>query len=234
MCFSAPASFIASTALISIDVFCLFHLRKKDQKYVLFALIPFFFGIQQFLEGCIWLSVNGANSGLTKLLGFIYLFFAFCFWPIFVPMAVFLAEQQKEPLVKRWLSIMLVTGIAVGLACYIPILLGTVTFHVQTLNHSIAYITSRSVLLDAFLLSLYIFAIITPFWIVSEIQMQRFGYILLSSVCLTFLFYRYAFYSVWCFFAAILSIYIAHMLYHLPEVNLAGRRQSHPHYKRLK
>ena len=83
MCFSAPASFLSGSVLIGIDIYCLHHLRKKDKKYLLFALIPLFFGIQQFIEGFIWLGINGGQHTITKTLAYLYLFFAFSFWPVF-------------------------------------------------------------------------------------------------------------------------------------------------------
>ena len=49
MCFSAPASFIAGTALSAIGVAAL--RKTKSRSEVPFAMIPLLFGIQQVTEG---------------------------------------------------------------------------------------------------------------------------------------------------------------------------------------
>ena len=49
MCFSAPASFIAGTALSVIGVAALKRTESKSE--IPFALIPLLFGIQQLIEG---------------------------------------------------------------------------------------------------------------------------------------------------------------------------------------
>lgn len=49
MCFSATASFIASTTLCVIGVATLKNTKASDE--VPFAMIPFIFGIQQLIEG---------------------------------------------------------------------------------------------------------------------------------------------------------------------------------------
>ena len=218
MCFSAPASFVSATVLTAIDIFCLQHLRKKDKKYVLFALIPLFFGIQQFIEGCVWLVVKGGHESMLRILAYLYLFFAFSFWPVFIPLAVLIAKPREKRITKILLLTMLLSGIIVATWSYIPLLLETTIFHVKVINFSIAYFTNRSPFLDNLFLFLYLFAIVPPFLIVSDIKMKLFGALMLVSVCTTYVFYRYAFCSVWCFFGAILSLYIAYMMYHLPHL----------------
>jgi hypothetical protein len=183
-------------------------------------LIPLFFGIQQFLEGFIWLSITGGHLIVTKTIAYAYLFFAFAFWPVYMPVAVFLAEKKEKAFIKGILFTLIIIGILVALVCYVPLFLGMTTFYVTVINHSIAYITNRSILLDTLLLALYLFSIVTPLLLVSEAQMKILGVLLLVSIVITFFFYRYAFYSVWCFFAAVLSLYIANTIYLLPHVKV--------------
>ena len=56
MCFSAPASFIAGTALTSIGVAAL--RQTKTGSEIPFAMIPLLFGVQQLIEGVIWLTFS--------------------------------------------------------------------------------------------------------------------------------------------------------------------------------
>jgi len=54
MCFSATASFVAGTSLSAIGVATI---RKAERRSELpFAMIPLLFGIQQLVEGIIWLT----------------------------------------------------------------------------------------------------------------------------------------------------------------------------------
>ena len=57
MCFSATASFAAGTALSAVGGLTL---RKSQGKVELpLALVPLLFGVQQFSEGFLWLSLGG-------------------------------------------------------------------------------------------------------------------------------------------------------------------------------
>ena len=54
MCFSATASFIAG---VSLSVFGVATVKKAKRKAEIpFAMIPLFFGVQQIIEGMLWLS----------------------------------------------------------------------------------------------------------------------------------------------------------------------------------
>jgi len=55
MCFSASVSFGASALLTTCGALSIRKAQGPAQK--LFASTPFFFGIQQFSEGCIWLAL---------------------------------------------------------------------------------------------------------------------------------------------------------------------------------
>jgi hypothetical protein len=68
MCFSAEASFTASAALVPCGVYCLTVARYRNPNYEPLALIPFFFGIQQFAEGMVSCSLR-LHSGRSGFLG---------------------------------------------------------------------------------------------------------------------------------------------------------------------
>ena len=55
MCFSAEASFGASAILLTIGVISLNKSVNVPQKVL--SCIPFIFGVQQFSEGILWLSL---------------------------------------------------------------------------------------------------------------------------------------------------------------------------------
>lgn len=60
MCFSAEASFISGTVLVTIGVAAI--RLCKHPKELLFASIPLLLGVQQFSEGYLWLIFSGLNG----------------------------------------------------------------------------------------------------------------------------------------------------------------------------
>ena len=39
------------------------------------ALVPFFFGLQQFIEGFVWLSMNAGDSGRVHIFSLMFILF---------------------------------------------------------------------------------------------------------------------------------------------------------------
>jgi hypothetical protein len=66
MCFSASASFIAGGALTAVGVVTL--KKTENKKEIPFAAIPLLFGIQQLIEGVIWLTLRHHAPELNMLL----------------------------------------------------------------------------------------------------------------------------------------------------------------------
>ena len=64
MCFSATASFGASTILMGAGIVTL--KMVKDPKQIMFASIPILFSIQQFTEGFVWLTYHNAQYVLMQ------------------------------------------------------------------------------------------------------------------------------------------------------------------------
>jgi hypothetical protein len=57
MCFSATANFVGSTALGGIGVVTL--TKVKHPRELLFAALPVLFAVHQFIEGFVWLGLDG-------------------------------------------------------------------------------------------------------------------------------------------------------------------------------
>ena len=57
MCFSATANFVGSTALGAVGVVTL--TKVKHRRELLFASLPLLFAIHQFIEGFVWLGLDG-------------------------------------------------------------------------------------------------------------------------------------------------------------------------------
>ena len=111
MCFSAPASFIAGTPLTAIGVAAL---RKTEARSEIpFAMIPLLSGIQQLIEGVIWLTFSNDAPMLKQTMTYVYSGFSHVLWPICVPFAMGLMEAVQWR--RKVFLAFGVVGVAVGL-----------------------------------------------------------------------------------------------------------------------
>lgn len=111
MCFSAPASFVAGTALVAVGVATLRNTRAKNER--LFAMMPLLFGTQQLVEGVIWLTFSHDSPILKQALTYLYSGFSHVLWPMYVPLAV--GAMETVPWRKRAMFAFEVPGAVVGL-----------------------------------------------------------------------------------------------------------------------
>ncbi|BAZ08587.1 hypothetical protein NIES4071_03920 [Calothrix sp. NIES-4071] len=218
MCFSAEASFTASALLISTGLYCLRTAKAKTRMYLPFAAIPLVFGIQQALEGFVWIGTNSDSKNLVQLSSLGFLFFSHCFWLFWTPMSVSLIEEDAS--IKNICRFAAVIGVIFGTLLYIPFLINEQWFSVATQYGSIKYQTI--LIFDAFMprnMSRLIYACITviPLLIASEAKLKVLGGLLFCSFAFSYIVFEYAFVSIWCFWAALLSVYIGYITYCLSK-----------------
>ncbi len=174
----------------------------KERTDLPFAAIPLLFGIQQLIEGVIWLSFRYDASELNTAMTFAYSLFAFSLWPIFVPFALRLLET--EPWRRRVLSLFQVVGIVVGGYLLYSHARSSVTS--QVVNSSIVY--NNSHFYDFGVIGFYFAATIVSCLFSSKRIAIVFGVVAFISALTAYLVWAVSFVSVWCFFAAILSLMI--------------------------
>ena len=198
MCFSATASFVAGTALSAVGVATIKKAKRKAE--IPFATIPLLFGIQQLIEGIVWLSFS--NPTLNVISTYAYSMFSHVLWPIFVPVAILLLE--KDHVRKKILRVFTGIGLAVGIfLLYFIFRDGIIS---QIVNQSVSYNSPHLYL--PLVLTLYVFATCISFLISSDKMINIIGIVMLASFLTAGLFFSATFISVWCFFAAILSFII--------------------------
>ncbi len=200
MCFSATASFTAGTILLGIGVATL-KLAKHPREWAL-AAIPLLFAIQQLMEGVIWLSFRYEAPLLNTVMTQGYSFFSHVLWPIYVPMAVLLIE----PLVwrRRVLLAYVVAGVAIGVFLFYYMLVSPIVS--QQIGWHIEYVSPHFFV--AVTMSLYLLSTTLSPIFSSHRMVNVFGVVALLSAVAAYYFYEYWFISVWCFFAALLSVVI--------------------------
>jgi hypothetical protein len=195
MCFSATASFTAGTALTLIGGASIAQTKSRNEW--MFASMPLLFGIQQFIEGVIWLSFG--MPVLSQIMGYGFLFFSHVLWPTFVPLSIFFLE--RSPLRRKLLTIFVIMGAVVSL--YFLYYLFTENVKPEIAYKSIAYVGPHFFV--TFILSPYTIATCASCLLSSHRIVNLFGVVTFLSAVIAFRFYEYTFVSVWCFFAAILS-----------------------------
>ena len=198
MCFSGTASFIAGTTLSLVGVATIKKAKRKAE--LPFATIPLLFGIQQIIEGIVWISFG--NPALNVISTYAYSMFSHVLWPIFVPIAILLLE--KDPVRKKILRVFTGVGLAVGIfLLYFIFQDGIIS---QVVNKSVLYNSPHLYL--PLVLTLYVLATCVSFLISSDKIINIIGIVMLASFTIAGLFFSTTFISVWCFFAAILSFII--------------------------
>lgn len=222
MCFSATASFSAAIVLTTIGVVSITKTKHKSQ--LLFASIPFIFGVQQFAEGILWLTIPQGNYYvLQKLATYIYLFFAHILWPLYVPIAIIaLQKSESRTIIQKFLVIV---GITISFYLAYCLAMYDVTARIE--NQHINYKLDYSDLVSNFWIFLYASAtIISPFF--SKIKrMWILGFTILISYLLTNYFYENYILSVWCFFSSIISIMV---YYFILTINNSKKKSKYYYY----
>lgn len=212
MCFSAGASFTAGAVISTIGIATMKEAKKPSQR--LFAAIPLIFGIQQLAEGCIWLTLQGSdNIVIQKISTFVFLFAADVLWPVIIPLAFLLMEENTKK--RNVIKIVLIPATAVSLYYAFFLLFFKITPEILTCH--IHYITAApdSLMLPAFLA--YLAVTITPMFVSSVRNAWILGMFMFVACVIAVIFYTLNVTSIWCFFAAIMSIIIFQMLRKMNE-----------------
>jgi hypothetical protein len=205
MCFSAEASFVAGATLLPLGIYGTVQALRHDKRYVLFALMPIIFGLQQLIEGMVWLHWHEHDSSGLYRAALQYTFVAFFFWPMYSPLSIYFIEPDKTR--KRIIGYVCCLGFLLGAVIYLPLLLGINKMHVQVIHESVTYDIITSTAVSYVYTLLYIIAILFPMLYCSRREIKIFGVLSFVSVICAGLVFFYAFTSIWCFFAAILSVY---------------------------
>lgn len=205
MCFSAGASFGAAAVLSIVGAVAV--IKAKTIPQGLFAAIPFIFSIQQVAEGMLWLSFNRDDIPGRSFFTYVFLVFAIMFWPIWIPFTTRLLE--KDVIRKKILTMILVAGIIVSVGFAGIILL--YPLEAVATHHHINYNLDLPPAIDNIMWLfniLYFTTTIISTFISSTKRMKLLGIVFIAAYLFAIYFYNGAVLSVWCYFAALLSIVI--------------------------
>jgi len=201
MCFSAAANFVGSGVLGTIGVITL--TKVKHRRELLFATLPTLFAIHQFIEGFVWLGLDGAMSpAVAHDMGAAFMLYAQGLLPFLLPLSVLLFEPNAKS--RRRMLPFLVIGASTTL--YILWALTAYPTEVFVKGNSIVYI-NRATNNEAVAV-VYVIATCGSLFFSKIPDMIIFGAANLVILLTVMVLKRYAFTSLWCAYAAIASVII--------------------------
>jgi hypothetical protein len=204
MCFSATASLGASTVLGGVGVVALARNQGKGR---MLALMPLLFAAQQLCEGLVWLTIGSEPERLAQAIAVkLFLFFALVLWPPWLPLALLCIERQ--PGRRKLLRALAGAGLAV--AAVGAMVLIHLRPHARITGHCIHYVyglpgghwTHVPYLL------VYLLAAVMPFFVAALPLGRTIGVVLVVALAATVAMQKGALTSLWCFFAAIISVLV--------------------------
>lgn len=201
MCFSATVNFVGSAVLGAVGVLTL--TKVKHRRELLFASLPILFAVHQFIEGFVWLGLDGTLSpAVTHDMGAAFILYAQGLLPLLLPLSVLLFEPNVKS--RRRMLPFLLIGAATTL--YVLWALTAFPFQVYVKNYSIVYSNpgTSSTLLGI----LYVISTCGSLFFSKVKDMVIFGAANLLILLVVMAVKDYAFTSVWCAYAAAASVII--------------------------
>jgi hypothetical protein len=201
MCFSAAANFVGSGALAAIGVVTFTQVKHRNE--LLFAALPTLFAVHQFIEGFVWLGLDGILSPtVAHNMGAAYMLYAQGLLPFLLPLSVLLFEADAKSR-KRMLPFLVLGG---ATTLYILWALTAYPLQVYIRGDSIVYINQATN--NTAVAVLYVIATCGSLFLSKVRPMVIFGAANLAILLAVMAYKRYAFTSLWCAYAAIASLII--------------------------
>jgi hypothetical protein len=201
VCFSATANFVGSGVLGAVGVAT--FSKVKHRRELLFAALPTLFAVHQFIEGFVWLGLDGILSpAVAHDMGAAFMLYAQGLLPFLLPLSVLLFEPDAKSR-KRMLPFL-----ALGGATTLYILWALTAFPLQLYvkGNSIVYINQATN--NTAVALLYVIATCGSLFFSKIRMMVLFGAANLAILLVVMEVKRYAFTSLWCAYAAVASVII--------------------------
>ncbi len=201
MCFSATANFVGSAVLGAVGVVTL--TQVKHRRELLFAMLPILFAIHQFIEGFVWLGLDGILSPVVAHdMGAAFMLYAQGLLPFLLPLSVLFFEPNAQSR-RRMMPFVVLGG---GTTLYILWALTAYPLQLYVRSNSIVYINQATN--NTAVAVLYVIATCGSLFFSKIRMMVVFGGANLAILLIVMEVKRYAFTSLWCAYAAVASAII--------------------------
>jgi len=200
VCFSADADFASAAVIGVIGVATLTKVREPRE--IPLAVMPLAFALHQFVEAFVWRDLDAGHVPSTGPPVYLYLAFAWVVLPVLAPVAILLVEPPG-PRRRRLVPFVALGAIAAGYNS-ISLIDGSVSAH--AVHHTIQYGGAGDLWLLATVL--YVLATCVPPLLSGFRAIVWFGVVNLVAVAVITTVQAEGLTSVWCVWAAIVSVLI--------------------------
>jgi hypothetical protein len=201
MCFSATANFVGSGVLGAVGVVTL--TKVKHRRELLFASLPVLFAVHQFIEGLVWLGLDGILSpAVAHDMGAAFMLYAQGLLPFLLPLSVLLFEPSAKSR-RRMLPFVVLGG-----ATTLYILWALTAFPLQLYVKGNSIVNINQATNNTAVALLYVIATCGSLFFSKIKMMVIFGAANLAILLVVMEVKRYAFTSLWCAYAAVASVII--------------------------
>jgi hypothetical protein len=201
LCFSATANFVGSAALGAIGVATIAEVKHRRE--LLFASMPCLFALHQFIEGFVWLGLGHMLSPLlTHYAEVAYMFYAQGVLPFLLPLSVLLLEPTPHR--RRRMLPFVVLGAGLGLYIQWGLIAFPTQVYVQ--QNSIVYWNPMTV--TTLIAVLYVIATCGSLFFSGFRDLVILAWLNLAGLLVVMMVRRFAFTSIWCAYAAAVSVII--------------------------
>ncbi|MES2255565.1 MAG: DUF6629 family protein [Pseudomonadota bacterium] len=214
MCFSEPVSFVAGGVLMAGGVFAGWKAYNINSRYLPVSQMPTLAGVQQFMEGHVWMGVNNADPSMVWWAAMGFIFFSWLIWPVWIPFSIYFLEPTAS---RRKLPLLgfAVAGLIFGLVLFVPHLFHPDWVKVRVNHQSLSY--EDTMFLDYLIprwltYSIYVILIVAPPMISTYLHIRLFGLTLIAVLAVVFAFLTYAYISFFCFLAGVGTIHLIYII----------------------
>ncbi|BAF72238.1 DUF6629 family protein [Sulfurovum sp. NBC37-1] len=195
----AILNFTVSGAIFIVGIMTLKKVSSPNE--VVFASLPLFFSLHQFTQGFVWLGMDHLIGGRAlHMAESIFVFYAQGLLQFLVPLAIWLL--QPAGIRKHLIAFLMFLGAL--LTAYSLWKLSIVPTHVSIVDGVLAY--DNPATKHLWLAVGYIITTCGALILSSSIAIQLFGWLNLLGLTVVYLIKPYGFTSLWCLYAAGVSI----------------------------
>lgn len=213
MCLSAEVSFGAAAFLIPAGIVAAAFSVRGERRYLMIAMLPALFGVQQLVEGLIWTAGQAGDAARVDRYALVYMFFTWVVWPIWVPVSAYFIEKGGR---RHAILPFVVAGAMLGGLQFIPYFVHEGWLTTTFLPWAVRYqdinlvdgLVSRWVTY-----AIYVTIVIVPFLLVREWRINVFGLLVMAVVAVTYFLFAYVYISVFCFGGAVISVYLLALMW---------------------
>jgi hypothetical protein len=201
MCFSATADFAGSAVLGTVGVATLREV--KHPREMLFASMPLLFALHQFTEGFVWMGLNGTIPAMiAHHAAAAYALYAQGLLPFLLPLGVLLLEPTRFKQ-RQMLGFVVLGGVLM-----IYMLWGLIAYplEISIQQHSVVYY--NVVTTTTLTAMLYVLATCGSLFFSGFTELVVLAWANLIGLLVVMMVKRYAFTSIWCAYAAGVSVVI--------------------------